>query len=183
MWLTHIDHPQSLAVEQEGPKQAAAGNCKKKQKNSSIHNHTHKTIIKLIIGNNNSPVEMIQYGDEKVFIELKRTRKLLQQLPNTVHELHENGWPLVVVMVTITMANTLMPREKIGYLLKNRYTLNLTNCCTCANLCPNDSHSFSMRTCGEESITNITQVHENSKKRLWSWPGPGIGGTLWPFEL
>ena len=98
---------------------------------------------------------MIEYGDEKVFVELKGAGKLLQQLPHTVNELHENGRPLVVVMVTVAMADTLTPESKQNRGNKHTHNttniiLNLINRCTCANLWPNESHSFSMRTYREK---------------------------------
>ena len=54
---------------------------------------------------------MVEYGDEKVLVELEGTGKLFQQLPHAVDELDENGRPLVVVMVTVAMADTLTPGE------------------------------------------------------------------------
>ena len=55
---------------------------------------------------------MIKYGDQKVFVELEGTGKLLQQLPNAVNELDKDGRPLVVAMVTVAVANALMPGER-----------------------------------------------------------------------
>ena len=49
------------------------------------------------------PVEMVEYGDQEVLIELKGIRELLSHLPDTVYELDKHGSSLIVAMVLVSM--------------------------------------------------------------------------------
>ena len=47
---------------------------------------------------------MIQDGHQEVFIELKCVGKLLSDLPDTVHPLHEHWTPVWVIVLVLTMS-------------------------------------------------------------------------------
>ena len=65
------------------------------------------------------PVQVIQNGDQEVFIELKGIGELLCHLPDTVYELKEDGSSLIITVVLVTMTNTLHSQEKIEILSLN----------------------------------------------------------------
>jgi hypothetical protein len=59
------------------------------------------------------PVQVIQNGDQEVFVELEGIGELLRHLPDTVYELEEDGSSLIVTVVLVTMTSTLHSQEKI----------------------------------------------------------------------
>ena len=54
---------------------------------------------------------MVQDSDQEVFVELEGVRELFCHLPDTVYELKEDGCPLVIPVVLISVANTLHVHE------------------------------------------------------------------------
>lgn len=58
-------------------------------------------------------VQMIEYGYEKIIVKFKCIRELLRYLPHAVDELEENGGPIGVRMVIITVANSLKNVKKL----------------------------------------------------------------------
>lgn len=53
-------------------------------------------------------VQMIQNGDEKMFVEFKRMRILLHHLPNTVDKLQKDGRSIGIRMMVVSMADSLL---------------------------------------------------------------------------
>lgn len=59
------------------------------------------------------PVHVIQNGDQEVLIELKGVGELLCHLPDTVYELNKDGSSLIIIVVPVTMTNTLHRQKEI----------------------------------------------------------------------
>ena len=55
---------------------------------------------------------MVKYGDQEVFIELKGIGELDSHLPDTVNELEEDGSPLVITVVSVSMTQSLLAGRK-----------------------------------------------------------------------
>lgn len=52
-------------------------------------------------------VEMIENGDEEIFIELESVRKLFRDLPHTVNKLQEYGRTIRVRVVIVSVTDAL----------------------------------------------------------------------------
>lgn len=58
-------------------------------------------------------VEMIENGDQKIFIELKSVRKLLRDLPHTVNKLQEYGRTIRVRVVIVSVTDALREGQSL----------------------------------------------------------------------
>ena len=58
------------------------------------------------------PVEMVQNGDQEVFVELKGVRELFGHLPDTVYELDKDGCSLIVAMVLVSVTDALGSQQQ-----------------------------------------------------------------------
>ena len=59
-------------------------------------------------------VEVVEHGDQELFVKLKRAGVPSQHLPRAVHKLHEDWRPFLVVMLAVAMANTLTKLVAFG---------------------------------------------------------------------
>lgn len=55
---------------------------------------------------------MVKDGDQEVFVELKGIGELDSHLPDTVNELEEDGSPLVITVVSVSMTQSLLAGRK-----------------------------------------------------------------------